>query len=508
MCEMKRKRVAKQAAPESANVLKMKEGSMKRLLFFLPILFLLAFLSSSHAQLAGVIGSSGGGAAGAATPGLVQRVSVNMVYMPTKYTSIKIPLPNPTLANNCLIVRVLFDYTNVTVAVSDDKSNTKWAAAKNVPDSSNGVQQSAWVCPGIAAGTQYITFTFGGSVAATAYFSCDIDEWCGIVTSSAVDNAQGNISNGTAPATTTNVSPTQTGDLIWMGIAQDSLSAPGAGCTFNAGSHSNITWALQPLSTNSTDGCAVQAGQYSVTTAFKPAFGTCTSANWLVCAVALKTATAGTARPAGIRIVAIAHYDLTGLSSGTTLKTVTSGNLQAALITSGTAITGITSTRGSWSNWQSASGTSGGGYAVLTDSVNQSAGSQTLTVSFTAGGNTDVMLLDIIGAATSPRDNGSVLNNQNQTTGTYFTGLTVTPVSTPGIALTANSVNVGTLENAYAGPGWAVNGYGQPLPADTPLDQNNGFGVAAYSTTSGITFTWNESAQVGTWCGVIGTYHQ
>jgi len=205
--------------------------------------------------------------------------------------------------------------------------------------------------------------------------------------------------------------------------------------------------------------------------------------------------------------VAVAHYDLTGLSSGTTLKTVTSGNLQVALITSGTAFSGIASTRGSWNNWQSASATGGGGYAVLADSVNQSAGSQTLTLSFTAGGNTDVMLFDIIGAATSPRDVGSVSNNQDQTSGAYFTGLTAAPTVTPGIALTVNSVNVGTLENAYAGPGWALNGYGPPLPSDTPLDQNNGFGAASYNSTSAIPFTWNESTQVGTWCGAVGTYH-
>jgi hypothetical protein len=176
-----------------------------------------------------------------------------------------------------------------------------------------------------------------------------------------------------------------------------------------------------------------------VTTAFKPTFGTCTSANWLVNAVALKTGTYGTAPSAAIRIVAVAHYDLTGLASGTTLKTVTAGNLQVAMMTSGATITSVASTRGSWSNWESASATGGGGYAVIADSVNQSAGSQTLTFTFTAGGNFDVMLLDIIGAATSPRDVGSVLNNQDQLSGSYFTGLTAAPTTAPGVAVTVNS---------------------------------------------------------------------
>jgi hypothetical protein len=112
-----------------------------RRLIVLSIFFSIAFSFPAHAQI--LMQMAGGGTASTGTtPTLVQRVSVNQVYMPTKYTSIKIPLPNPTLANNCLIVRVLFDYTNVTVALSDDKSNTKWAAAINAGDSTNGVQQS------------------------------------------------------------------------------------------------------------------------------------------------------------------------------------------------------------------------------------------------------------------------------------------------------------------------------------------------------------------------------
>ncbi|MGD0656643.1 MAG: hypothetical protein ABSD38_01090 [Syntrophorhabdales bacterium] len=449
--------------------------------------------------------------AGAAVPTLVQHVAVNGINEPYKYTSIKIPLPNLTLSNNAVIARFFCD-AGVTVTVSDDKTNG-WASVVNEADGSNG-QQGIWMAQGITAGARYITFSFSGS--GVQYFNCDISEFYNVATSGGADATGVNVVSSTAITTAANVSPSTSGDLIYLAAASDTVSWGGGSgsVAYTLGSQSNITWQFAPGSTNSADGCVVQYGQYTASAAFKPAM-TASSFNWIVCAMAVKSASAGTAPTTIPRVVSVAHYNFSSVAT-LGLQNVTQGNLQIALQTSGTTISAITSTRGTWNSRESASAVSGGGgYALLQD-CSQSAGNQTLTVTYGAysGMGNDLMLLDVTGAAASPWDTGVALSNESQASGSVL-GLctdsacsghtTITPSTSNGLIVAVASVSIGTLQTT-AGGAVAINGYGLANESDTPLDQNNGFGIYNNPNTSAVSFIWNETTQVGSWCGVAGAY--
>ncbi len=73
-----------------------------------------------------------------------------------------VPLPNPTLSNNCILVVVQWQVTAaVTVTVSDDKSNTYTTGPAMA--GSTGLQSLAsFYALGATGGTRVITITFSG----------------------------------------------------------------------------------------------------------------------------------------------------------------------------------------------------------------------------------------------------------------------------------------------------------------------------------------------------------
>jgi len=85
-------------------------ANMKGVAFFL--LVLVGLTSSVYAS-----------SINAATPTLVQNVKQNMWGFDTEsFTSLQIPLLNPTLANNCVIVSVIAEGGAGAVTVTDDAS--------------------------------------------------------------------------------------------------------------------------------------------------------------------------------------------------------------------------------------------------------------------------------------------------------------------------------------------------------------------------------------------------
>ena len=96
--------------------------------------------------------------------------------------------------------------------MSDDKTNG-WASVVNEADGSNG-QQGIWMAQGITAGARYITFSFSGS--GVQYFNCDISEFYNVATSGGADATGVNVVSSTAITTAANVSPSTSGDLIYL----------------------------------------------------------------------------------------------------------------------------------------------------------------------------------------------------------------------------------------------------------------------------------------------------
>ena len=444
-----------------------------------------------------------------AVPTLIQHLHHGFMQETAKYTSIKVSLPNPALSGNALIVRVGFDYASgLTVSLSDNEGSNTWTQQVVKQDTTNGFQQAVWTAFNVTAGTQFITLTFSSAI---EYWSCDVSEFNNVT---GMDVSGENIVTGTTIDCSGNISPTVSGDLIYIGAQQDSLNANGNGLSFTLGSQSNITWQFAPCSTDSSGGSVIQYGQYSVTTAFNPKCTVSASANWVVCALALKTGTQGNTPAAGIRVNAISHNDLTGyLTTG--LQVVTQGNLQVMMGSSANAqLTGISSTRGTWTTWVTSVATSASGYDFIADSVNQSAGTQTVTPTWGSGalGN-NIVILDITGAATSPRDTSIGLSNEDQTSGSTFPGNSAaTPNITPGAAneliLCYVGVDLYTLTNCTGGTSGitGLNAYGSPDASDTMLDQNNGIALFYNSGTSNVTFGWNETGIVSYWGSVCAAY--
>ncbi len=463
----------------------------KRLGILTALFFLLASLVACGSSSGG--GGSGSGASGSSTvsqggngagvsPTIVQHVDANMAGA-ALVTEKTIALPNPAISGNCLVVAILWELAaNDAVQVSDIQDDAPggsnaYAVAKNVQDQANGQQVSIYVAQGIKAGTRHITVSFNGG--GSSYTAVKATEIAGISATAAVDKTSGAVVSGSSIAAGS-FTPAQSGDFIYQAAFQDSLYTPAfagggpANVSFTAGT-SPSQWSFMPGGVNSADGTAIQYLVYGSDNPIDPTFSDGgTNANYLTAAVALAPdASEGGVPGAGIRVVAAQHVLLSGNITQTSAQVkqfVTTGDLQICLSPSGDGISEISTTRGAWTARASQEAPGMDEYAEVLDSVNQSAGTQELTVNFTSPGSApslygyphDIILLDVAGAAAAPYDTSAVTTG-DQTSGSYLSvpsliapsttnGLLVASIAQQNNALTtiyspaANQYNINTLD--------------------------------------------------------------
>jgi len=230
-------------------------------------------------------------------------------------------------------------------------------------------------------------------------------------------------------------------------------------------------------------------------------------------AVALKSATAGSAAPAGMRVVSMQHNDVVESdASPFTIHAPTTGNLLVLAIISfaGEAATAITdSNSNTWTQPVGSPVTNGGSGDVQIWYAANSTPGATLNLSITkpasaSSGTNTYVLYDISGAATSPFDNIQSATG-NQTVAGNFSGVTITPATLNGVIITDIGVNSPRI--TAVSPGLFDSVIPHPGAGTTICDENNGWAHEYNTTTSARTYVWSDDGTaVLTWASLAAAF--
>lgn len=440
-----------------------------------------------------------------AIPTPLQHISspVNLLAYTTGV--VNIPLPNATLAGNCLILGFQGGNPSPTWTPTDN-IGTAWPAA-SVHVTGAGQEIFIWVKPNIDAGITRITLTPGAGSA--QFNSFVVSEFNNCATSSPVDIT---FSNGAAAApnvSTGSGTTTGDGDVIWlMGVDQvaaDNLNlgafTPGSGATIIRADRAQgayAQWQIQP-----THG------------AINPGYTESGTNSTCVAAVAVKSASAGQARPAGIRVFNLCPLIVDPAVSTTTYpyQMPLVGNVMG--ITWVGELAGVASTNSIASfNTDSA----GNGYTHRGNNFGANPDfacgqfwfaenanpSNTLTgqINFTntQAGRTFhsvAYFYDIVGAATAPFDTNAESSGSQAVTADLTTH-SITPTTTNGLVLGCVWIDSHTIS------GITTPSPGLPdMGIDTASDGNddlwaltNGFGHFYNATTAAESWVWTVQNNV------------
>jgi hypothetical protein len=450
----------------------------------------------------------------AALPTLVQHVATGMDRYPIN--TLTIQLPNPVRAGNCLILGVQFNSAGSVSSVTDDKGNS-WIAGPTTTNTTFSKRMNLYYALNVVAGTQTVKVHFTGLSNTPGFPHAVVSEFYNVATANAFDGSAASATSRTPGTITT----TASGDLIyeWGASLSSSNINGGAFNGTNITAGSGFTLLSADLQVGSGDQYLIQSASGPVT----PTFSTSGSAVWGSVAIALKSATAGTAPPAGIRIVHLQHTLLQAVRAQNrqtpiVMQFPSSGNLLVGLFNAaGPLATNVIDSRGnSWSIPASAKIVDSNG--VVSAQIVYAANALTsptlsgITVSISAVGTGDMMfnLYDITGASASPFDLATGQQGDNETYGPLTTG-TITPRTTNGLLLHVNSIDY-HQENGMTSPvGGAFDTVTNDLesPDVSTLDMDNAYAHIYNSTTSQVNFTFTSccaQAGVGPWAGVSAAF--
>jgi len=262
--------------------------------------------------------------------------------------------------------------------------------------------------------------------------------------------------------------------------------------------------------------------------AISPSFTTAGSAIWGSVALALKSASAGTMPPPGIRIVHVQHTLLAaqraqGRSTPTVMQFPSSGNLLVGLYSSPDVT--VSSVQDSGLNsWVSAGLTLGGGENTVAQilyaanaSTSPTLGGITVTLDGITTGDIMFVLYDVAGAAESPFDTATTASGF-QRGGGNLTTPSLTPSTPNELVLNETSIDFHTI-NGVIGTGFtldsAVNDYDDNDPptggTDTStLDEDNGCAHIYSITTDPVSFVYTytepRNGGVKTWGSVSAAF--
>jgi hypothetical protein len=342
-------------------------------------------------------------------------------------------LPQAALANNLIVCGLTYDYSaSRTLTITDSSGTNTWHVAVTQNNGTTNTNAIVYAS-GVVAGTQRLTFTFD---AALNSFQAACKEAYGIATSSPLDgisSADGSGSGITgATIASGSISTSVNGDLIFQ-----------YGNNFVQGNELN---ALSQLVTGFTPGTGwspiiadVQTGQYfqdflqSTAGSITPSYGVSSSTSFATVAAAFKTSSGvGTqSPPVGIHIDH--QYTIVlGGGNNATSQFPSDGNFLAVAATD-------------TSNTMTVSDSKGNGYtrdqagvpgdAILwyaTGATTDSALKISLTNS--GAGNTEFVLRDIRGVATSSPIDTTAFDGDLQSSFSAGTTITSAPVITPSAA--------------------------------------------------------------------------
>ena len=446
----------------------------------------------------------------AAVPTLVQHVATGMDRYPIN--TLTIQLPNPVRAGNCLILGVQFNSAGSVASVTDERGNN-WIAGPTATNGSLSKRMNSYYVLNAIDGTQTIKVNFSGLSITPGFPQAVVSEFYNVATVNAFDGSAASSTSRTAGTITT----TAPGDLIYEWGASLSTSDINGGA-FNGTSitaGTDFTLLSADLQVGSGDQYQIQPGAGPIT----PTFSASGSAVWGSLAIALKSATAGTAPPPGIRIIHLQHTLMQAVRAQNREEPIvmqfpSSGNLLVGLYNAaGPFATNVTDSLGNiWSLPESAKIIDDDG--VVSAQIVYAANAQTspnlsgITVSITETGIGDMMfnLYDVTGAAASPFDLATALQGFNETFTPHTTGI-ITPRTTNGLVIHVNSITFHQESGMTSPVGGAFDTVTNDVEGEdvSTLDMDNAYAHIYNSTTNQVNFTFTSCCVqqgVGPWAGV------
>lgn len=397
-----------------------------------------------------------GGGGGPATPTIIQHVasSANPLGIAPSGNNFKLPIPNPSGSGNCTYLAISYPHGS-TPTITDNNGNT-WPAAAASADAGVGNNVLAvYILPNTNSGLTTITVGFGGAIVPFSYTLGEINN---IATSSPV-NGTSTAAGVTGPSLSTGSftpgnNDANGGNLILNFYA---LAATASGNPSVWTSGGSFTLLDGDIAWNTNQGFPhasqyfIQTTSAAINSSITAAAGTGSANSYNCVAVALKVASAGTPKPAGIHIDKIIHQTSNVPPTTTwTLQFPTMGNLRVLTMNANGVInvTSITDSEGNldWTKiepsldepqiWYSPNKTANPNLTV------------TLHISGTPA-TTSVRCRDISGAAASPFDVSAGLPNTGVNN---VTTISDAPVITP---TTANGLVIAAMGFGQ-GPGLSV----------------------------------------------------
>jgi hypothetical protein len=294
-------------------------------------------------------------------PALIQHVSSTSNPWPGNGISgnnFKIPLPNPVLAGDALVLAISYP-SGYTPSITDNLGNTWPSVAACTANKVGNMTAAIYVLPNSHAGTLATPgIVMVGLGALVQPFQYTLSEFNNIATLSPVNGciqaagispASGTISPGSFTPTANNNA--NGGNVIWSYTASaGNTSGYPTGWTAASGFtllDGNNIGSSGYLSTASQ--WYIQPAQGAVTPSIVEAGDNGDTYNSL--AVALKIASAGTSMPAGIHINKVLHFTLEAAAGGSlTLETPATGNLRVVAFSLAGSVSSITDndTGSSW----------------------------------------------------------------------------------------------------------------------------------------------------------------
>jgi len=405
----------------------------------------------------------------AATPFLVQRTDYPVFNTESETFDlfgngeIKFALPNPSPGGNMIFVSVTWPSGSVTARITDSQSNS-YSLDQNFND--GNLQISQWHALKVAAGTQVVTITFsGGSLPSHA--AGFVAEFGNIATSNAADGTPQTGSGTGTVLSTSQLSGLAADDLIvQFGINDNTgnTASVSAGSGFNLGgadiSNPNDSHFWQ---------WGVMNGNVTPTMTIAP------SSTWLTGAVAFKSASAGNALPAGIKVTDTQGNAIdpgTGRASPFTIQfpcpTATNLLIGMWIGASGDLTAVSDSVNGSWTSARASSSSGASGTVHIWYRAGVTGGT-TMAVTLTTAASTSLgdtfVVYAVQGAATSsPLDLTSEATGIQNAAGSLNI-VSITPTTSNGLIVACIGVQSQNTDPASWNPGsW------------DPPDENNAWG--------------------------------
>ena len=444
--------------------------------------------------------SSGGGSG---IPTLVwSKSSANSTGV--SMNSFKSNLPTSgTLTGNVLIATFQWSSgTGASAHVTDDKGDNLALLVSN--DDGNQVLATYCVIP--APGARALTISFSGGMPQWVSM-VNASEWYNLTCS--LDGSPTHANNAAAAIPAGAIATTVDGDLIYQAAIEDN------GSDTETWSDSS-PWALLSAEHGVAGATTPQAAQYQVQAthgSINPTFSMTTNDFWNTVAVALKSASAGAAPPAGIRIV---HMQEEGILAGEggpfPVQFPSSGNLIISATNDGPLFDVAAISDNNHNTYTQigsvfSDGTGQGSGDLQTFYAANATTGNNLMITYSMTGNplggSTFFLYDVVGAASTPYDAtaGRKTATGSQSSSGSVTGPTITPSKTGELVITQIGVTTNSIVNMA--PGYFAGTIPNPLPQTNNTNENNGWGfdfpaaspqTYVWSTQGGAVLSWASTA--------------